>query len=337
MAIDKKEKNIVLRFSHIGDIILLTGVLAYYHKHFAQQFIIVTQKGMTELFNNNPAVLDVIELERDELKGKKLINKAQEIAKAYHYPLYDLHDNLRSKLFKAVYKLKGNAVYTYEKDALARRFFLISKGKCRSEKLDLHVIERYAKAFAHTKQIPPKNEILPNLFLQEEERNFASDFYKKRNMQDKKVVVLHPFATHKGKMWHEEHWHTLYTLLLENNYFPLVIGKGDSFKWLSEEHNGLNTFTLRESAALIEKASCMITGDSAPLHLATAVKTRVIALFGATVKEWGFYPLRENDVLLQETMPCMPCSLHGKKLDCKMDYACLNKISPKNVFELISA
>jgi heptosyltransferase-2 len=70
--------------------------------------------------------------------------------------------------------------------------------------------------------------------------------------------------------------------------------------------------TLRQSAALIGKAALLVTNDSAPLHLATAMGTPVVALFGPTVTEFGFGPLRAGDMALGVNgLLCRPCSSHG--------------------------
>ncbi len=76
--------------------------------------------------------------------------------------------------------------------------------------------------------------------------------------------------------------------------------------------NGCGKLTLRQSAALIGKALLLVTNDSAPLHLATAMGTPIVALFGPTVTEFGFGPLRPGDVALGvNELPCRPCSSHG--------------------------
>jgi heptosyltransferase-2 len=70
--------------------------------------------------------------------------------------------------------------------------------------------------------------------------------------------------------------------------------------------------SLVESAALIRRAAVLVTNDSAPLHLATAVGTPVVALFGPTVPEFGFGPRRPGDVALGHgELRCRPCSRHG--------------------------
>ena len=76
--------------------------------------------------------------------------------------------------------------------------------------------------------------------------------------------------------------------------------------------NACGRLTLRQSAALIGKAALLVTNDSAPLHLATAMGTPVVGLFGPTVTEFGFGPLRAGDLALGvEGLVCRPCSSHG--------------------------
>jgi len=76
--------------------------------------------------------------------------------------------------------------------------------------------------------------------------------------------------------------------------------------------NACGKLTLRQSAALIGKATLLVTNDSAPLHLATAMGTPVVALFGPTVTEFGFGPFRAGDVALGvDGLLCRPCSSHG--------------------------
>jgi len=75
--------------------------------------------------------------------------------------------------------------------------------------------------------------------------------------------------------------------------------------------NACGKLTLRQSAALLKRAALLVTNDSAPLHLASAVGTPIVALFGPTVMEFGFGPVRPGDVALGMELQCRPCSSHG--------------------------
>jgi heptosyltransferase-2 len=90
--------------------------------------------------------------------------------------------------------------------------------------------------------------------------------------------------------------------------------------------------SLRESAALIRRARVLVTNDSAPLHLATAVGTPVLALFGPTVPEFGFGPRRPGDVALGHAeLSCRPCSRHGPQVCPLGHHRCMRDLSVEAV------
>jgi heptosyltransferase-2 len=77
-------------------------------------------------------------------------------------------------------------------------------------------------------------------------------------------------------------------------------------------HNAAGALSLRASTALIARAALLVTNDSAPLHLATAAGTPVVAVFGPTIPAFGFGPRGEGDAVLGiDTLACRPCSRHG--------------------------
>ncbi|HEV8263756.1 MAG TPA: glycosyltransferase family 9 protein [Gemmatimonadales bacterium] len=76
--------------------------------------------------------------------------------------------------------------------------------------------------------------------------------------------------------------------------------------------NACGKLTLRQSAALIGLATLLVTNDSAPLHLASAMGTRVLAIFGPTIAEFGFGPVGEQDIVMGvRGLWCRPCHRHG--------------------------
>ena len=69
--------------------------------------------------------------------------------------------------------------------------------------------------------------------------------------------------------------------------------------------------TLLEAAAVIKNCDLLICNDSGTMHLANAVGTDVFALFGPTVKQFGFAPFRPHDEVFEVELYCRPCSAHG--------------------------
>lgn len=88
----------------------------------------------------------------------------------------------------------------------------------------------------------------------------------------------------------------------------------------------------RTSAALIARAAALVTNDSAPLHLASAVGTPQVAIFGPTVPSFGFGPLGPDDISLgHDDLLCRPCSPHGPAT-CPLDHhRCMRDLSVERV------
>ncbi|HLQ70043.1 MAG TPA: lipopolysaccharide heptosyltransferase II [Gemmatimonadales bacterium] len=100
--------------------------------------------------------------------------------------------------------------------------------------------------------------------------------------------------------------------------------------------NACSKLTLRQSAALIGRAALVVTNDSAPLHLATAVGTPVVAVFGPTVPEFGFGPLRAGDVSLGiDGLQCRPCSAHGPPACPLGHHRCMRELTVEAVLAAI--
>ena len=94
--------------------------------------------------------------------------------------------------------------------------------------------------------------------------------------------------------------------------------------------------SLLASAALLRRARVLVTNDSAPLHLASAMNTPTIALFGPTIPAFGFGPLANAHHILQvESLPCRPCHAHGP-MQCPLGHwRCMREISASHVAEAV--
>jgi heptosyltransferase-2 len=89
---------------------------------------------------------------------------------------------------------------------------------------------------------------------------------------------------------------------------------------------------LRAAASLIGRAAVLVTNDSAPLHLATAVGTPVVALFGPTVPAFGFGPREPGDITLGiDELACRPCSKHGPETCPLGHHRCMRDLSVETV------
>lgn len=321
---------VVFRLSAMGDVALLTGVLLYWHRLYNIKFIIITKEEWASLFNNHPAVLNVEALSKESLSHKTYTEICKKLATKYQdFPLLDLHASTRSRILSHHWK---NSVYRYNKMPILRRLFLWTKGKFGKKKLlEKNVCQRYAELLC-TNYVN-KNALKPQIFLDPEEISQAKkillDFFPEQN---KKILAIHPFATHSAKSFSMQRWQELSNILHEK-YHLIWVGKGD----LPENIQGknlVNKTNLRELCAILSQSHLLLTGDSGPMHLANAVNIPLLALFGPTSQEWGFFPTGENAYILQKNIFCRPCSLHGKQ-KCKQKESCLDLISNKEILSKI--
>jgi 3-deoxy-D-manno-octulosonic-acid transferase/heptosyltransferase-1 len=91
--------------------------------------------------------------------------------------------------------------------------------------------------------------------------------------------------------------------------------------------NAAGNTTLKELACLISRARLCVTTDSGPMHLAVAVGTPVVALFGPTAP-WRTGPYTERARIVRAQAPCSPC--YKRTCDSMI---CMNEIGVDQVME----
>ncbi len=98
----------------------------------------------------------------------------------------------------------------------------------------------------------------------------------------------------------------------------------------------LTGLPVRTSAAVVALARVAVTNDSAPLHIAQAVGTPVVALFGPTVPESGFGPRGDHDEALGVAeLSCRPCSTHGGPRCPLRHHRCLRDLDLETVYAAV--
>lgn len=340
---------VMVRLSALGDVALTTGVLLRWQETLGLSFTVLTRESFAPLFDCHPAVRDVVALKPDDLRGERQYRLFRRLAASFrNVPLLDLHGTLRTRVLGALWK---GPVYRYPKYALTRRLFLLSGGRMgRAPLLARNVPQRYAAALAPLySQSFGAEELRPFFTLREDEKFWSLDALSPLlARQSRPLVALHPFATHPAKAWPAGYWRELSLLLAGLDIAHFWIGRGDASAFAPPQASPsakpshtqrsplsldfTNRTDLRQLIALLAQADALITGDSGPMHLACGLSTPVLALFGPTCREWGFFPAGERDRVLQSSVPCRPCSLHGKTgTACGRD--CMRALTPNLVAE----
>ena len=179
----------------------------------------------------------------------------------------------------------------------------------------------------------------PQIFLTENDRGEALEIITTININPDNFIVIAP-----GSVWATKRWtgyNELISLLKEKTDFDIVLlGSDDDFKLCEQINikghavNLAGKTDLLQSAAIINQSRITVTNDSAPAHIAAAVGTPVVAVFGPTVPAFGFAPYSEKSSIVENpNLNCRPCSSHGPQKCPEKHFRCMKEISPEQVWE----
>ena len=146
-----------------------------------------------------------------------------------------------------------------------------------------------------------------------------------------------------GSIWGTKQWPYYPELAVKLERQVVVIGGkedaalGETIVAMAPEMatSAVGQLTLRESAALLTHAALLVTNDSAPLHLATAVGTPVLAIFGPTVPAFGYGPIHPGDRVAEIALDCRPCSSHGPQVCPLGHHRCMKDQSPAEILRQV--
>ncbi len=150
-------------------------------------------------------------------------------------------------------------------------------------------------------------------------------------------INLSASAKWQTKRWPLENFIRLSSELARENIRTVLTGSeedvylAEKFVTLSKVKpvNFVGKTSLLELAALIKRCSIFITGDSAPMHVASAMKTPFIALFGPTDPKRHLPPAKDF-FLIKKDFKCMPCY----KRIC-LNPKCMNEITTEEVLDAV--
>jgi ADP-heptose:LPS heptosyltransferase len=93
--------------------------------------------------------------------------------------------------------------------------------------------------------------------------------------------------------------------------------------------------SLVETAAIIQRSSLLLSGDSGVLHIAVGLGVPTVSLFGpGRARKWA--PQGENHIVINKKLPCSPCTTFGTTPPCPIDARCMLDISVDEVVNAVT-
>jgi heptosyltransferase II len=323
-----------VRFSSIGDVLLTTPLLrALRARHPHARVTVLTKRQFAPLLQDNPRI--------DEVLGVSPYEPLRQVAgrlRAQHFShQLDLHGSLRTRALRL---LVGGAWRGFPKHRLAREVLIRAKRNVYPE--DAPVAERYFAAAAELDVVPDGGG--PEFFVSAEADAKAAQWLTHAGLgQDRPIVAFAPGAAHATRRWPVSHWIKLVGKVTDTGADALLVGGPDDSAVAAEiasrcrgrAASAAGELSLQGTGAVLKRASALVSGDTAAMHIATGVGTPVVALFGPTVRPFGFFPYNAHATVLERDLACRPCSGSGGP-ECPLQHhLCMHAIEPDSVFKAL--
>ena len=299
------ESILLYRPDHIGDYILTTPVIHALKKSFPDSQIVLAAGNWSKpLIKGNPYIDEVlpVNLPWMERYGEKNWGRTRSEIGEIRMRNFPVVFNLRKALKECLISLLFGTGERWG-------FRVPKSGWVHNRRVpydpEKHIVENYldlAEAFGAAREHAGLE-----LFLDDEERTAPLRAY---NLNPSYIVIA-PGAGHKPKMWPAERWYMLVKWLLEQGGWNIVItgsakeaelGDAIAAGQSGSVINLAGKISLRELAAVIGSARALLTVDSAAMHIGSAVKVPMAALFGFTdPRHWGPYPLDGKRMVVKAT------------------------------------
>ena len=332
---------LIIRTSAMGDVALTVPVIkSFILKNPGHEVILLTRSAFFPFFSSIEGLKLIDGDFKNAYKGVPgLFTLFRRIRRTGEIDyVFDLHDVLRSKIIRFLFRLTGS------------RVFVINKG--RSEKQNLingrqkdnlkHTIDRYKDVFAaggfsigdiSEQRIVPAPSALSSI---------GHLFEGKEGLK----IGVAPYARHALKMWPEKNMITLLKLISEGNrvhYFLFGGGSSelamlnDFTKNITDSTIIAGRFTLEEELAIISCLDIMICMDSSNMHMAAITGIKVVSIWGGTHPAAGFGALNQSPEysiqISEEDLTCRPCTIYGTGTCRRKDLACMAWLTPEIVYE----
>jgi heptosyltransferase-2 len=344
--------SLVVQTSFLGDVVLTTPLIAELAKRGAVD-VLTTRPG-AEILAGNPAIRNILVYEkRDRDKGVR--GFARIVGCVRHTGLYGTTTPSgsvpkSSTIYDAAYMAQGSirsGLLALAAGVRHRIGFDTASGRAfytervRYDPARHHAERLWGLSMSDCADPPSPEQIRPRVYPGEDERRVVDKLLASAR-------IAAPFiAIAPGSAWGTKRWpfyRELAALIAKQLPIVVIGGSGeieiaDLIVAALEPGRAVSTagsLSLLASAELIGRAAALVGNDSAPQHLASAMGTPTVTLFGPTTPDFGFGPLAPGSVTMGVTdLACRPCDRHGP-MRCPLGHwRCMRELSSRQVYEVL--
>lgn len=365
-------KNIlVIKLRHIGDVLLSIPVFNALKETYPKSDIFaLVNSGTDELLKNNPTIRKIIVFDRS-LKKLKLLDRYKNellFVKSIRDNKFDMTIDLTGGDRAAIISFLSGAKYRIGIDPNGKGFIGKRYLYTHLSNIDgsIHMVLQNLKVLERI-GIKTKPRTV-DIYVDKETLSFIDMLQTKYKIKDEDIIIhIHPTSRWLFKCWKDEFMAEIIKWLLEKDVRVIITSSPDKKemekvkKIMSMTQSNLNyksnlidlsgKTTLQQLASISKRADLFFGVDSAPMHIAAAVDTPVIALFGPSgAFNWGPWDNKSSSnekvykkrngiqrmgkhTVIQKEWNCIPCGRDGCR-GTKIS-KCLIDITPEIIKEEI--
>jgi lipopolysaccharide heptosyltransferase II len=287
MGKEKIDRILIVNVNWVGDVLFSTPAIRALRKRYPEAHIAcMVVPRCKEILELNPHLNELIIYdEKGEYKG--LVGKLKLISalKALHFDcVFLFHRSLTRTLMVALSGIRERVgIYN------PKRGFLLTK-KVKPQPPDIHKVEQFLN-IVKGMGVGECGKSM-ELFVGGDDEAFAREFLKSRGIGEKEqFIILNPGGNWDLKRWPAERFAELGDRLREKYKMPVLITGAEKDVELGKKIAGImkqkpvvaaGETTLRQLAAIMKRASLVVSNDSGPMHIAVSQAVNTIALFGPT-------------------------------------------------------
>ncbi len=335
--LEQVRRVLVIKLRHHGDVLLTSPVFSYLKVELPEAEIdALIYQETAPMLEGHPAIRKLHLYDRQWKKRsfwsrwKQELQLLRQIRKARYDLVVNLTEGDRGAIVAAVSGASIRVGLDPEKKGFFGKATLFSH-LVKSCPTPRHTVEKNLDALRRIGLFPPPEERELFFHVPSDARQKVLDRLQAANIQPKQFIVIHPVSRWKFKCWPAAQV-AQFIKELHNDGHRIVLTASsdrDELQMIQEiisfcSHipivNLAGQISLKELGAVIAEAKALICVDSVPLHLASALKTPVVALFGPTSElNWG--PWRHPFArVVTQPLSCRPCGRDGcggsKRSDC---------------------
>lgn len=331
---------VVAQTSFLGDVVLSTPVFAALRQHYPTAYITAWVRPETAaVLAMHPSVDAVL---TDDKRGSERGFGSLRVVEKLRSGDFDIAVALH-KSFRTAWMLAAAGISWRIGFRQSPGWFLYHRRVWRDPAR--HDVERNLSILAGLGLDPEAERLRPFVACPPEAAaQFQALLARHDVPADARLIGVAPGSAWATKRWTVEG----YAALLERvrhdvGAVPVLLGAPSDMEYAAAIHRaaggvGVNLVGQTDVSTLvaaIDRCSVLVTNDSAPVHIAAARDTPVVAIFGPTTLAQGFGPYTDRAVVVQRALPCRPCGRHGSARCPIGTHACMREIGAADVLAAV--